>query len=178
MRKAFLPTRPAPLPPSLERANRETQQGDSSGFAVAISPPALPFSKATDKRIRKASLPARPPPLLLPPERAVREAQKSETTAAKTRTISLTDGDNRGSFLPNPWDSGAEPQRPQPAAFEWEFFQPPSFIAPARPANTYKVGLPRTPRETRNFMPKVRALVTEDVVYAPGVKRQRCPAPI
>ena len=173
MRKAFLSTRPAPLPPSLGRANRETQQGDSSGTAVAISPPALPTSKVTDKRIGKAFLPARPPPLLLPPERAVREAQKSETIpAAKTRTISVTDGDNRGSFLPNPWDSGAGPQRPQPAAFEWELFQPPSFIAPTRPANTYKVGLPRTPRDTRNFMPKVRALVTEDVVYAPGVKRQ------
>ena len=80
-------------------------------------------------------------------------------------------------MLPNPWDSNVEPQQP-PAAFEWEFFQVLSFIAPVRPANTYKVGLPRTPRDTRNFVRKVRALVTEDVVYKPGVKRKRHPPPM
>lgn len=179
IKKAFLPARPAPLPPSLGRANRETQQGDSSGTAIAISPPTLPSSRVTDERIRKASPPARPPPLLLRPERVVRKAQKTESIpVAKSRTISLTDGDNRGSLLPNPWDSNVEPQRPQPAAFGWELFSLPSFIPPVRPAKTYKAGLPRTPRETRDFMPKVRTLVTKDVVYKPGGKRQRRPTPI
>ena len=174
IRNALLPTRPAPLPPPLGHASREAQRGDLPETAVAISPPASPPSRVTGERTRKASLPARPAPLLLPPERPVRGAQESDTiTVAMSRTIGRTNGDNRGSLLPNPWDGDA---KPKPAASEWAILQLPPFIAPVRPANIFEVGavgLPRTPRGPRNSVPKVRSLVTEDVVDAPGVKRRQ-----
>ena len=176
IRNALLPTRPAPLPPSLGRASREARRSDLPETAVSISPPTSPSSRVTDERTRKTSLPARPPPLLLPPERPVRGAQERDTiTVAMSRTIGRTNGDNRGSLLPNPWDGDA---KPHPAASEWAILQLPSFIAPVRPANIFEVGavgLPRTPREPRNSVPKVRSLVTEDVVDRPGVKRRQRP---
>ncbi|KAF8480496.1 hypothetical protein DFH94DRAFT_743486 [Russula ochroleuca] len=175
IRKASLPARPPPLLLSL---GREARQCDSSETAVPISPPASLSSRVTDERIRKASLPTRPPPLRLNPGRAVRKVRISDSVSvSKSRTISPMDGDNRGSFLPNPWDSDA---KPQPAAFELAIFQPPSFTVSVCPANAFKAGLPRTPRETRTFIsPKVISLeITQDVVDRSGVKPRQRPMPI
>ena len=179
IRKAHLPARPPPLLLSLGRADREARQGDSSETAVPVNPPASHSSRVTDERIRKATLPARPPPLMLRPEHAVRKVRISDFFVPKSRTISPVDGDNRGSFLPNPWDSGAKPQ----PAFELAIFRPPSFAVSVRSANSFKAGLPRTPHETRGLTShKVISLeITPEVVDRSGVKvikpRQR-PSPI
>lgn len=146
IRKLPLPARPPPLLIHPGRANREVLQGDSSGTAVPVNPPASPFSRVTGERIRKPSLPTRPPPFILHPERVVRKTPKIDSnTVAKSRTITFTDEGNLGSLLPNPWDSDAKPQH---VKFESPILQRPSFTASVRRANALKAGLPRTPRET------------------------------
>ncbi len=147
------PPRPPPLLISPQCTNHEARQGDSSETADPVNPPASPSS---GERIRKPSLPTCPPPLLLHPERIVRKSPKIDSdSVAKSRTITPTDGDNRGSLgslLPNPWDSDAKPQT---ATFESPIYQRPSFTGSVRRANTFKARLPRTPRETRTAQSEI-----------------------
>jgi hypothetical protein len=153
------PPRPPTLPILSGRANIGVLQGDLSETAVLVSPPTSSSFRVTGERMRKPSLPKRPPPLLLHPERLVRRVPKIDcNTATKPRTITPTDGGSRGSLaslLPNPWDSDAKPHH---ATFESPIFQRPSFAVSMPRANAFmEAGLPRTPRETRIFMPpKVR----------------------
>jgi len=119
--------------------------------AGPVSLPTLPISQMSDGKNGRAHPLSRPPPLLLPPAlRPGREARRGVSfTVARSRTTELMGSSNRGSFLPNPWDSGA---KPSPAAFERVIFGLPS--APAvRAANSFRAGLPRTPREPRTFLP-------------------------
>jgi len=148
---------------SVDHSNDLTQ-GKSSPPPLILQPspeaPApvdLPTSPTSlvpgGKNGRERALP-RPPPLLLRPERPDREASQSgSSTRSKSRITKILD---RGSLLPNPWDTDS---RPRPPAFEREFYRLPSVSASVRSANSVKGGLPRTPRAPRTFVsPEVRPL--------------------
>lgn len=164
LRKPPRPARPPapPIPPGC--ANREMLQGDPSSTAVPFNHIASPFSRVTDERISKPTLP-RPPPLVL--HRAARKVPRiGSRPVAKSRIIAFTDDEGNRcslSLLPNPWDGDAKPQY---ATFESAIFQRPSYTASVRREKTLKARLPRTPRDTRIFIPpRVRSLgVSRNVV--------------
>jgi len=124
----------------------------SSKAAVPLSLPTLPISQVSGGNNGRARSLPRPPPLLPPPVlHPEREARRGDSfpvaRAATTRPVGSSD---RVSFLPNPWDSGAKPSA---AAFERVIFGLPSSAPVVRPANSFRAGLPRTPRERQTFLP-------------------------
>ena len=147
---------------SVDHSNDLTQ-GKSSAPPLILQPspeapgpvnlPTSPTSMVPGGKNGKERALPRPPPLLLRPERPDREASQSGSTRAKSRITKILD---RGSLLPNPWDTDL---RPRPPAFEREFYRLPSVSASVRSANSIKGGLPRTPRAPRTFVsPEVRPL--------------------
>ena len=121
----------------------------SSKAAAPVSVPTLLISQVSDGRARP--LP-RPPPLLLRPvlHPEHEERRRDSFIAARSRTTKPMGSSDRGSFLPNSWDGGA---KPSPVAFKRVIFGLPSSAPAVRPANSFRAGLSRTPREPRTFLP-------------------------
>jgi len=124
----------------------------SSKAAVPLSLPTLPISQVSGGNNGRArSLPHHPPlppPPVLHLERGARRG--NSFPVARPRTTGPIESSNRVSVIPNPWDSGAKPSA---APFERGIFGlPPSALA-VRPANPFRAGLPRTPRERQTFLP-------------------------
>ncbi|KAI9435245.1 hypothetical protein F5148DRAFT_1154679, partial [Russula earlei] len=150
------------LPPRKSSHSPSISQS-SSITAVSVGRPTSSSSQVSDVKSGKERLPARPPPLVLRPERSKSETRRGNPSPMAKRGTIRTVGGSRVSVLPNPWDGEA---RPPSAAFERMDFQLPSLAtSPLRPANSFKAGLPRTPRQRRTFVsPEVRPLEDAPIV--------------
>jgi hypothetical protein len=146
----------------------ELPQGNSNlaprvsvlSFEVAAAPVSLPPASRTPQASdRKVQTPSRPAPLVIRPERPDREAEQEQGKAKRgssatvsSRTTKLMDR-NRQSVLPNPWDNDDNDAKPPLPAFDRAIIGMPSVSASSvRSGNSFKAGLPRTPREPRTFL--------------------------
>ncbi|KAI9444061.1 hypothetical protein H4582DRAFT_2095407 [Lactarius indigo] len=167
--------------PTVETEERRSPPPSSRPVVRAGSLPSSPSSslRRFGDRTGGTPMPAPPPPLLVRPGSADSDHDRGQldtiaSAPARSRSVRFAGPGRDGrvtrtpssahSILPNPWDSGESPPPLPESSFERAPYQLPAVpesappVPPSRRAQSVRVaGLPRSPRDPRDFPVTLRA---------------------